>query len=92
MEVKKVGALHRVESNREKVALEYGPVVYALEEVDNPELGRIEITEETKYKVTYEKELLGGVNTITFDGHKAVPYYAWSNRGSGEMKTWLNQS
>ena len=92
MEVKKVGALHRVESNREKVALEYGPVVYALEEVDNPELGRIEITEETKYKVTYEKKLLGGVNTITFDGHKAVPYYAWSNRGSGEMKTWLNQS
>ena len=36
-----------------------------------------------------EKGLLGGVNTLQNDKLKAIPYFAWSNRGIGKMKVWL---
>ena len=39
-----------------------------------------------------EDELLEGVNTIASGDFKAIPYYAWSNRGPGKMKVWLNSS
>lgn len=35
MEVRKVEANQLVEENKDKMSLEYGPMVYAVEEIDN---------------------------------------------------------
>ncbi len=91
MSVKTVITNDKVESNKNKVALEYGPIVYAVEEIDNKtHFDAISISENTQYTVKKEAAFLGGVNSITSDTFKAIPYYAWSNRGVGKMKVWLD--
>lgn len=90
MEVRRIVSSSMVEENKGKVALEYGPIVYAIEEVDNKEnFDEIEITNEN-YAVKREENLLGGINTINGKNLTAIPYYAWSNRGVGKMKVWID--
>lgn len=90
MNVKEVKASDKVEDDKGKVALEYGPIVYAIEEIDNKEnYDKIEIGTEEKFDVKKENDLLGGVLTLNSDDLKAIPYYAWSNRGVGKMKVWI---
>ncbi|MBC9794941.1 glycoside hydrolase family 127 protein [Sinomicrobium weinanense] len=90
MQVKKVVTHPEVAENKGKVALEYGPMVYAIEEIDNKgHFDTIKITDEA-YTVHMEKGLLNGVKTITGEQIKAIPYYAWSNRGVGKMKVWID--
>lgn len=91
MEVKKVVTNEKVEGNKGKVSLEYGPIVYAIEEIDNPTaFDKITINANDTFKVVQEKALLEGVNTIQTKNFKAIPYYCWSNRGVGKMKVWIN--
>lgn len=93
MEVRKVVTSDKVAENRGKIALEYGPLVYAIEEIDNKgKYDGITIPLNNDFKVQMEPNLLGGVNTIQDDNLKAIPYYAWSNRGVGKMKVWLDSS
>lgn len=90
MTVRKVHASQKVEENKGKVALEYGPIVYAFEEVDNKDnYSRIIIQAHQKFNVKYKSDLLEGVNTIKSDNMFAIPYYAWSNRGVNRMKVWV---
>ena len=67
-----------------------GPIVYAFEGVDNGDhvLDRT-LTREAPLTARFEKDLLNGVTTLTGGGLKAVPYYAWNNRGQGEMTVWM---
>jgi DUF1680 family protein len=37
----------------------------------------------------HRADLLGGVTVITGNAFMAIPYYAWSHRGVGEMAVWL---
>jgi hypothetical protein len=37
----------------------------------------------------YEQNLLGGVGVIETQGLTFIPYYAWANRGPGEMAVWI---
>jgi DUF1680 family protein len=91
MEVKEVVTNAKVEGNIGKVALEYGPIVYAIEEIDNPaNFDKITIDTNDTFKVTKEANLLEGVNTIQTSQLKAIPYYSWSNRGVGKMKVWID--
>ena len=91
MEVKEVVTNSKVESNIGKVALEYGPIVYAIEEIDNAtHFDSIKINANDTFKVTKEEKLLDGVNTIQTSQLKAIPYYSWSNRGVGKMKVWID--
>jgi DUF1680 family protein len=102
MEVKYVTGNSKIEDAREKVVITRGPLVYCLEEADNPAY----FAENNEpyllpkgFEAKYHKELLGGV--VTLKGHAAllkaedqiditaIPYYAWSNRGQGQMKVWL---
>jgi hypothetical protein len=90
MEVKKVVTNEKVEGNKGKVSLEYGPIVYAIEEIDNPTaFDKITINANDTFKVTKEPTLLEGVNIIQTNNFKAIPYYSWSNRGVGKMKVWI---
>lgn len=90
MEVRKVIANPLVEEDKGKMSLEYGPMVYAVEEIDNKDtFDDIQLAPNEEFKVEMQPELLGGVNTISNDKLTAIPYYAWSNRGIGKMKVWL---
>jgi hypothetical protein len=90
MEVRMVETSDKVAENRGKIALEYGPLVYAIEEIDNKNnFDGLTIASSNDFQVQMEQDLLGGVNTIKNDNLKAVPYYAWSNRGVGKMKVWI---
>jgi hypothetical protein len=49
---------------------------------------------DTTLDFEFRKDLLGGVGIITGKNPvlTAIPYYAWSHRGVGEMAVWLRQA
>ena len=113
--VRSLQAHPAVETDRGRVALERGPIVYCLEEVDNFQgLDKLILPREAQFESEYEPELLCGVISLRGQGLfpqeddwervlyrpkeevswrereiKAVPYYAWDHRESGEMLVWL---
>ncbi len=101
MPVRKVVCNPLVAANRDKMAIERGPLVYCFEEVDNNTLLFEQgISANTEFHYRFEKELLGGIGTIqsSKDTHslkmpiKAIPYYAWANRKNGKMSVWLDRN
>jgi DUF1680 family protein len=94
MRVRRVVCDVRVESNRGKVALERGPIVYCAEWFDNG--GKVEnlsVSDEDQFDVKYRKDALGGINVLSRVGKQmlAIPYYAWAHRGEGQMKVWFDR-
>ena len=98
MEPRFITAREEVMADSGRVALGYGPLVYCLEEADNGPVRELRVDPDTDVEFTYEPELQGGVGTLTFTAItpegteqkvKAVPYYSWNNRGSGEMIVWM---
>jgi DUF1680 family protein len=58
-------------------------------------LNRI-IPDDMKFEVEFRSELLGGINVLKSTDSEgaqlvAIPYYAWSHRGVGEMAVWLSR-
>ena len=118
-----------VHENAGCVAIQRGPLVYCIEQIDNnippylnipPEdrslanrvpLNQIVLPEDAKLEASFEQDLLDGVVVIHGDAvHdsgwdnqlyrlakeprecfkiKAIPYFAWNNRGRGEMRVWV---
>ncbi|HZJ57584.1 MAG TPA: beta-L-arabinofuranosidase domain-containing protein, partial [Clostridia bacterium] len=71
MEPVRMRANPMVRANVGKVAVQYGPIVYCLEEVDNgPNLHALVLPEDSKLEATFKEDLLGGVNVITAQGEK----------------------
>jgi DUF1680 family protein len=100
--VRRVLADDRVADDRGRVAIERGPIVYCAEGIDN-DGSALDIVLPDHAALTPEPRpgLLGGVTVLrgaasTADGRAAkvtlVPYYAWSNRGPGEMAVWLKRA
>lgn len=93
MPVRKVAADEKVAEDRGKLALERGPLVYAVEEIDNKtSFAGIRLEEDDTFEANAMPDLLGGVWVLNNDQLTAVPYYAWSNRGVGKMKVWLERA
>lgn len=91
MPVRMAEARPEVTEDQGKIALERGPLVYAVEAIDNPEnFEGITLTASDKFVVREKEDLLGGVRVLTNEKLTAIPYYAWSNRGVGKMKVWLD--
>jgi uncharacterized protein len=85
-----------------KFALQRGPVVYSLEGADNDgHVLDVRVPPTATFRAAFDTDLLGGVTTLTTtvpaaDGGapravKAIPYFAWANRGRGEMVVWIRQ-
>lgn len=71
MPVEQMEAHPNVRHDCGQVALQRGPVVYCLEEKDNgPALADISISERTRFSVSFNKRLLGGVPVITCKGRR----------------------
>ncbi len=111
----------RVDAIRGCVAIQRGPVVFCLEEIDQDaavDLLDVQIDADGPLVDAWEPDLLGGVVTIEAVGSvvdlrclgrrhvshlqhdarwptdkpltlKAIPYYAWANRGANAMRVWL---
>ena len=72
-----------------RVALERGPLVYCVEGIDaGGSVSQVEVGPEP-ITAEHNPDLLGGVTVLKGEGFSAIPYYAWSNRGEGEMAVWL---
>lgn len=91
---------HRVDAVRGAVAIERGPLVYAIEHVDQDQISvddaaltSLDLAEE------WRDDLFGGIPVVTGparnlpDGEVtrlvAIPYFMWANREIGPMKVWL---
>ncbi len=89
MKVRQVAASEQVEDDFGLASIEYGPLVYCAEEIDNgKEFDKVAATQQASYTVEMKPGLLGGVNVISDGTSTFIPYYAWSNRGVGKMKVW----
>jgi hypothetical protein len=95
MKVHEVIANGKVKADRNKVAFEYGPIVYCAEEIDNEQISDIFIPENLNVDTKEETILFNKVITlkskINNKEFTLIPYYIWSNRGVGKMKVWFPQ-
>jgi DUF1680 family protein len=96
MPVRRVLAHENVKENLGKAALQQGPLVYCFEGIDNK--SRVldqRLPDDLGFEIEFRPDLLGGINMITSNEAEhggrliAIPYYAWSHRGIGEMAVWM---
>jgi DUF1680 family protein len=98
MTPQRIVANEKVLADTGKIALQRGPLVYCLEGNDN-EGTALQCVLNGHHPVTaqFHPELLGGCATLTVEGENrhqkktltAIPYFAWANRGKGEMAVWI---
>ena len=109
----------RVDMLRGSLAIQRGPLVYCLEQADQPEgLNLLDVAASPQQVLqdTWRGDLLDGVFTVQAQGISrspqtgqddlylpagtfqltqrsltltAVPYFAWANRGPGQMRVWI---
>lgn len=95
MPVEVVAADPRVKEDIGKRAIQRGPLVYCIEETDNKaDFDQIALTPETRFEASFTPSLLNGVTSIQATAAdrriNLIPYYAWDNRESGQMKVWID--
>jgi DUF1680 family protein len=83
-----------VHDNNGKIAIQYGPLLYCVEETDN-DMQDITVPENCPLTLRLS-ESLPGVQEILFEDTLyrcvvAIPYFAWANRGQGRMQVWINK-
>ena len=101
MNIHRVKANENVESNRDRVALQRGPVVWCIESIDNPEgVFNTIIPESAEFnfitgpEIPHEPGIIQGTVKNTTGNDMvltAVPYAFWANRGGGEMAVWMKE-
>lgn len=93
MEPKMVAADPRVKADEGRRAIQRGPIVYCLEETDNPNISDAVLDAGAVLDTAFEPQLLSGIVTVTAH-HKSgdlkfIPYYSWDNRDPGRMEVWV---
>ncbi|WP_455621693.1 glycoside hydrolase family 127 protein [Parabacteroides sp.] len=94
MPVEIVTADPHVKENFGKRAIQRGPLVYCMEEIDNPEyFDQIQLSPSTTFQTAFVSDILNGIKTIKTNGRAQsatfIPYYAWDNRKAGKMRVWI---
>jgi hypothetical protein len=107
MPIRRVVSHPNVEANRGKLALERGPLVYAIEWPDHDgHVSNLVLPADAKLEVDRREDLFDGVTVIKGKAvslheaqpHRreieltAIPYYAWAYRGNGEMAVWISRT
>lgn len=68
MSVRRIASNTALEQNENRVALQYGPLVYCVEGEKNVlESRNVIVPAATSFQVSFEPELLGGINVLRFD-------------------------
>ena len=94
MPVEIVAADPHVKENFGKRAIQRGPLVYCMEEIDNPEyFDQIQLSPSTTFQTAFVSDILNGIKTIKTNGRAQsatfIPYYARDNRKAGKMRVWI---
>jgi DUF1680 family protein len=97
MPVEVVAADPRVKEDEGKRAVQRGPIVYCIEEVDNPEgFDDLALTGGMDFKVEkLPKKQWWGHEIMQISARTGeeemtlIPYFAWDNREAGKMKVWI---
>ncbi len=90
MEDRIIVANEKVDAKTGLLSVQYGPIMYCAEEIDNQEdvlLAEVDIN--TEFTAVFKPDLLGGVNMLEGSKLNLIPYYAWANRGAGKMNVWF---
>ena len=102
MPVQRIVAHPAVAEANGRVALQRGPLIYAFESADNGlNLDALRIPPDAEIRAAIRDDLLGGIEVLTGTGiagepaqarpFVAIPYFAWANRGAGDMRVWIRQ-
>jgi uncharacterized protein len=102
MPVRRVLANSNVKADAGRVALQRGPIVFCAEWPDNPGGKVLDLTlpDDRVLTAQFDKQLLNGVEIIKSravnadkkeQDFTAIPYFAWANRGPGQMTVWLHR-
>jgi DUF1680 family protein len=104
MPVERVDAIRVVAEDSGKVAIQRGPIIYCAEWKDNDgKVSDFVLPGQSVLEPKGRPELLGGITILTGQAMRRdritgrtrmapmtmIPYYAWANRGKGEMTVWL---
>jgi DUF1680 family protein len=108
MNIRRIRANSQVAADRDRIALQRGPIVYAMEWADSPDrhVRNLLLSDSQPLKAEWKPNLLKGVEVIegkatafrygvshklqrTEETFTAIPYYAWANRGPGQMEVWI---
>jgi len=87
---------HKVKSTLGQVAVSYGPLVYCLEKVDNPDVNIFTAKlDPASLYIEFDPDLFNGINLLrgtTTNGQQLtfIPYYLWANRGQSKMTVYVN--
>lgn len=107
MPVRRVQAHEAVRFDKGLLSMERGPIVYALEGIDQPEsyVFDIVIPRDAKIEPHFEANLFNGVMVLEGDAYsiakdgsqkpftfKAIPYSTWNNRGRSQMVIWTPET
>jgi uncharacterized protein len=95
MPVRRIRANELVTADQGKVALQRGPLVYCVEWPDflGEKVLNLTLGDNEKLQAEFKPELLSGISVITNNANFiAIPYFAWANRGKGEMAVWLTEN
>lgn len=98
MPVELVSADSRVIENIGKKAVQRGPLVYCIEQTDNPKINfeELKLKENASFSIHNGSEVLSNMKILKTNVNSEklsfVPYFAWDNREAGKMKVWINTS
>jgi DUF1680 family protein len=89
LEVQRVHCDERVAANRGRVALQRGPLVYSVEDVDVPRPARsLVLPPDLPLQAVWRPDRLGGIMAIEGPGITAVPNFVRLNRGGASL-VWI---
>ncbi|HSU52678.1 MAG TPA: beta-L-arabinofuranosidase domain-containing protein, partial [Candidatus Dormibacteraeota bacterium] len=96
MAPRRVVAHPAVAADRNRFAVERGPLVFCAEGADNggKVLDKV-LSGKLQFQTDWRPDLLGGVTVVrvltpeTKDPLTLIPYYAWCHRGPNEMRVWF---
>ncbi len=107
MPVRRVKSHPQVAAAQGRVAIQRGPLVYALETLDGePRAHRVFLPPDASLTAKYRPDLLGGVCVVqgafqaSFPdepqvraaGLEAIPYFGYGNRGNGDLRVWIPET
>jgi len=93
MEDRIISANENVEAKSGLKAVQYGPLVYCAEEIDNStDVLDAQVSKNSRFSASFRPELRGGVNMLEGEDLNLVPYFAWANRGTGKMNVWFDKT
>ena len=97
MPVTRVEAHPKVKANTGKVAIQRGPIIYALEGLDNDARLPVTLPADPRFKCAHRADFLGGVTVVTGvtadnKPFTAIPFYVLANRAKSRQEVWCLQA